>query len=101
MSRQSLKYVCQECGKSYEFDKGEANDYIKDKFWLDHDHDWPVWAICSDCLEDGESNLMWPEASGPKREMSCEACDFSVEYPEVLLEDDDSFKCPRCGQTVY
>jgi len=98
MSKQTLKYECEECGKTYTFDRGEASDKIKDVIWKDHRHAFPVWAICSDCMEErDESNLMWPEAKGPKREMSCDKCEFEVEYPEVLLEEEDDFKCPKCG----
>jgi len=97
--RNELKYKCSECGKTYTYDREEVKgNSLISKIWGDHRHAWPVWAICSDCMEErNESNLMWPVAKGPKREMSCHLCEFEIEYPEVLLEEEDEFKCPQCG----
>lgn len=97
MSRQTLKYKCETCGYTYEYKLGEQSQPLIDHIWNTH-HKWAVWAICSDCMETNESNLMWPtDVKGPDRTMTCDQCDFEVEYPEALLNQDDSFKCPDCG----
>lgn len=99
MSRQSLQYECERCGKTYTYNREEVEgNSIKNKLWGDERHPFPVWAVCSECMEENETGLMWPtEVSGPTREMSCHLCEFEVEYPEALLETEDDFKCPKCG----
>ena len=98
--RQTLQYTCQKCDNSYTYDREEVeNNSIKNRLWGDTRHAFPVWAVCSECMEKrDESNLMWPtDVSGPTREMSCHLCEFEIEYPEALLEAEDDFKCPKCG----
>ena len=105
MSRQTLKYTCSECGKTYTYTREEVKDnsLISD-IWGDHKHPFPVWAICSDCYEErNESNLMWPQSvPGPRADMSCNVCDFEVRYPKALLLNggEDSFSCPKCEGEV-
>lgn len=103
MSRQQLTYECPDCGESYIYDREEVKDNsLKNRIWGDRLHVWPVWAICSNCFEQGTGQQkMWPQIKGPKREMTCNLCDFQVDYPEALLHgEDDGFNCPHCGGIV-